>query len=402
MSNGSILRGGRGNSSEPPSGPFLEDITDSGIFPYNSFMHPSSYLKPNANAVLTRRRDLLVPSLMPPGLDPHQILGEYNRYIDNRIQQRIAELSSFPSTMGEGFIDQQSSIIENSTEAESLKHPTLDVAPNTHGKMRAVIELKALGLVNKQRLLRAQVVERLVHGSLVPVDRKDLRRFRKPTVRDVRATENLERKQRQDRERRAKQKHLDYLTVICQHGQVNVLQNRRAHQNKAIGVGRRALAFHTQTEKEEQKRIERISKERLRALKADDEEAYLKLIDTAKDTRITHLLRQTDSYLDSLAQAVQAQQADDALRVPVGDIDETAFGAQRMDDEGEDRPKVDYYSIAHRITEKISAQPTILVGGSLKDYQLKGLQWMVSLYNNRLNGILADEMVGYSSISQMI
>jgi ATP-dependent helicase STH1/SNF2 len=37
-------------------------------------------------------------------------------------------------------------------------------------------------------------------------------------------------------------------------------------------------------------------------------------------------------------------------------------------------------------------QPSILVGGTLKDYQLKGLQWMVSLYNNHLNGILADEM----------
>jgi ATP-dependent helicase STH1/SNF2 len=33
-----------------------------------------------------------------------------------------------------------------------------------------------------------------------------------------------------------------------------------------------------------------------------------------------------------------------------------------------------------------------LVGGKLKEYQVKGLQWMVSLYNNRLNGILADEM----------
>ena len=34
----------------------------------------------------------------------------------------------------------------------------------------------------------------------------------------------------------------------------------------------------------------------------------------------------------------------------------------------------------------------MLEGGTLKEYQLKGLQWMVSLYNNRLNGILADEM----------
>lgn len=47
--------------------------------------------------------------------------------------------------------------------------------------------------------------------------------------------------------------------------------------------------------------------------------------------------------------------------------------------------------MAHRIQEKVS-QPAIMTGGKLKDYQVKGLQWMVSLYNNRLNGILADEM----------
>jgi superfamily II DNA or RNA helicase len=34
----------------------------------------------------------------------------------------------------------------------------------------------------------------------------------------------------------------------------------------------------------------------------------------------------------------------------------------------------------------------LLQFGTLKDYQLQGLQWLVSLYNNNLNGILADEM----------
>jgi len=34
----------------------------------------------------------------------------------------------------------------------------------------------------------------------------------------------------------------------------------------------------------------------------------------------------------------------------------------------------------------------MLKGGKLKEYQLDGLQWMVSLFNNKLNGILADEM----------
>ena len=49
--------------------------------------------------------------------------------------------------------------------------------------------------------------------------------------------------------------------------------------------------------------------------------------------------------------------------------------------------------IMNYISEKVSRQSAILRGGTLKEYQLKGLQWMVSLYNNRLNGILADEMV---------
>ena len=34
----------------------------------------------------------------------------------------------------------------------------------------------------------------------------------------------------------------------------------------------------------------------------------------------------------------------------------------------------------------------MLQGGDLKEYQLAGLEWLVSLYNNNLNGILADEM----------
>nr|CAD7453329.1 unnamed protein product [Timema tahoe] len=51
-----------------------------------------------------------------------------------------------------------------------------------------------------------------------------------------------------------------------------------------------------------------------------------------------------------------------------------------------------YYSIAHTINEIVTEQSTILVNGSLKEYQIKGLEWLVSLFNNNLNGILADEM----------
>lgn len=224
-------------------------------------------------------------------------------------------------------------------------------------------------------------------------DRAAYRRMKKQSLREARMTEKLERQQRQDREGREKQKHLDYLQNIVNHGR-DMIQWHRTQQMKQNKLGRLVLQFHAHIEKEEAKRIERISKERLKALKNDDEEAYMRLIDQAKDTRITHLLQQTDSYLASLAEAVTAQQNDSVHTDVI-----TRGGIELMDDDkdfdygdGEDNRRNDYYNIAHKIQEKITKQPGILTGGTLKEYQMKGLQWMASLYNNRLNGILADEM----------
>ena len=39
-----------------------------------------------------------------------------------------------------------------------------------------------------------------------------------------------------------------------------------------------------------------------------------------------------------------------------------------------------------------SRQPALITGVTMREYQLAGLEWMVSLYENGLNGILADEM----------
>ncbi|KAI0825398.1 SNF2 family N-terminal domain-containing protein [Trametes gibbosa] len=382
-----------------PKGPFLEDDVNSGIYPYNAYLHPFSHLKrdPKVGTTMwaTRMQRLLVPSVMPVGLDPHQMIEERNHYIDARIDQRIRELESLPAMLGDGGLDdpldEADKEKENAT-LEQLIHPPL----NTHGKLRALIELKSLRVLDKQRSLRASVAERLMHGSLLPLNRTDFRRVRKPAVRDARMTEQMERKQRIERERRAKQKHVEQLGVICAHGREVIAANNAA-QDRVKRLSKAVLSFHAHTEKEEQKRIERLAKERLKALKNDDEEAYMKLIDTAKDTRITHLLKQTDAYLDSLAQAVVEQQRSeghdmaDVFESEEGPVSEETFGAKSFGVE-EDKGKLDYYAVAHMIKEKITVQPSILVGGSLKDYQLKGLQWMVSLYNNKLNGILADEM----------
>lgn len=35
--------------------------------------------------------------------------------------------------------------------------------------------------------------------------------------------------------------------------------------------------------------------------------------------------------------------------------------------------------------------------GKMRDYQVRGLNWLISLYENGINGILADEMVNVPS-----
>jgi len=150
------------------------------------------------------------------------------------------------------------------------------------------------------------------------VDRSGYRRMKKQSLREARMTEKFERQQRVDREAREKQKHLDYLQTICNHGR-ELINVHRMHQAKQNKLGRAVLQLHAHIEKEEQKRAERISKERILALKADDEEAYMKLIDEEKDTRLTLLLRQTGTFLESLTRAVVDQQND---RMYTEDVDE--------------------------------------------------------------------------------
>nr|CDS30859.1 global transcription activator snf2l2 [Hymenolepis microstoma] len=62
------------------------------------------------------------------------------------------------------------------------------------------------------------------------------------------------------------------------------------------------------------------------------------------------------------------------------------------DDEYKSGGSQSYYALAHAIREQVKVQASILVNGKLKEYQMRGLEWLVSLYNNNLNGILADEM----------
>jgi ATP-dependent helicase STH1/SNF2 len=322
-----------------------------------------------------RNQRLCIPSVFPSGIDYGQLRHEREIIIFNRMKARYAELKALPGNLAHW--DTSKDVVE---------------ADDTV-KRKAIIELKALGLYAKQRALREKIGRQMMHfdNLAMTTNRSQYRRTKKQSVREARITEKLEKQQRDAREHREKKKHTDFLESV-QHHKLEIKNSAESARSKMHKMGRAMFAQHFNIEKEEQKRIERNAKQRLQALKANDEEAYLKLLDQAKDTRITHLLRQTDGFLKQLASSVKAQQRQAAQMHGGEPIEEEEEESEIESEDEESGRKIDYYAVAHRVKEEVTEQANILVGGNLKEYQLKGLQWMLSLYNNNLNGILADEM----------
>jgi ATP-dependent helicase STH1/SNF2 len=335
---------------------------------YTGFKSPHAGLSSKINYLAHGKREMrpMIPSIMPSGVDIEKLRNERETIVYNRMQARLSELRSLPAN-----------VVHWDTRSE-------DLTPEDTLKRKAIIEMKMLGLYAKQRLMRERIGRQMIQydNLAMTANRSHYRRMKKQSLREARITEKLEKQQRDARESREKKKHTDYIQTVLNHArEVNAAaHNQRQKMQK---LGRMMLTQHQNIEKEEQKRLERTAKQRLALLKSDNEEAYLKLLDQAKDTRITHLLKQTDGFLSQLAASVKQQQRKAAERY--GDASQEFLGdddSEEDEDEDEEsvtRQKIDYYAVAHRIKEEVNAQPSILVGGTLKEYQLKGLQWMISL-----------------------
>lgn len=312
--------------------------------------------------------------------------------IATKIANRLRELESLPANLGSFAADQL---------------VALHLQPLDQLKMRTLIELKSLRVLAKQK----QVRKALIFGSALKAhyDVEYLKDYlitllaqRSMYVRPKIIqpdTQNLAAKLEERKELEAKRaEHALHVAKVRQILNLSeeIVGRRMSKMAKRALIARAVNNFHNITEKDELKKLEKTARQRLQALKANDEEAYMKLLDQTKDHRITHLLKQTNSFLDSLAQAVKVQQVEQGADIPIDQqatTEDTAAPEEGDEDTVDElREKIDYYQVAHRIKEDITAQPKILVGGQLKEYQIKGLQWMVSLYNNKLNGILADEM----------
>lgn len=439
---------------------------------------------------LQQKPSKLTPVAKPPGIDPIEIMRERENRVSQRIAHRTEELSNLPADIPEEL------------------------------KRKAMMELRALRLTAFQRQLRREVISCMrrditLETSLNP---RLYKRSKRQGLRDSRMTEKLEKQQRVEQERKKRQKHQEYLNAVLQHGK-DFKEYHRNMAAKIAKVNKLVLTYHANNEREQKREQERIEKERMKALMANDEVGYRKMIDKEKNKRLDFLLTQTDEYIKNLSDMVKQHKADQRRRArekkakkkarrerkkndksftggdgnkvnghttstEISDslhgglldessqqsdmrvtVIETATGnklsgndaplssqletwlevnpgyevapreaeseseysdfedeeeEEELEDEiDEEELKKDdengtpeepavpdaieddeyknsgmetYYGVAHAIREQVTTQASLMVNGALKEYQIKGLEWLVSLYNNNLNGILADEM----------
>eukprot|EP01043_Picozoa_sp_COSAG02_P023787 COSAG02_NODE_1280_length_13477_cov_9.042906_6_plen_1052_part_00 len=142
----------------------------------------------------------------------------------------------------------------------------------------------------------------------------------------------------------------------------------------------KAEKWHNDKIRDDKKLEEKRRRERIQALRDNDEEKYLALLKSEKNERLNHLMKETEAHLQLLTEKMQMTGPEGPLSNGEEFDGQPRTAGQR------------FHQAAHAAKEQITEQPTILVGGDLKSYQIEGLNWTVSLFNNGLNGILADEM----------
>ncbi|CAI5742810.1 unnamed protein product [Hyaloperonospora brassicae] len=284
------------------------------------------------------------------------------------------------------FMQTLQQFLTSSLEKMESYHGELD-----ENEQRTLRDLRCVLLQQKLRrhVAKAHATRLALLGEPSAVDRRSFRR-RRPVLRvELQSDEREKRKKSVAMEKKRRADHQMYLKAILNHSREFFAyhKNVKAQVSK---FSKSVKAIIDQRASKAEREEDRQEKLRLKALKANDMEAYGKLVAEAKNERLTYLLSQTNSYLDSIRQLVRQHKRKHHV------VDEFTARYDAHHEDGKDTSTDDqdddlnYLEIASK--GELPRQPFMLVGGDLKEYQLRGLQWMVSLYDNHLNGILADEM----------
>jgi len=197
-------------------------------------------------------------------------------------------------------------------------------------------------------------------------------------------------KKKRDREKKARE---GFCKEVTKHHKTftKFYEERKKKYNKDILA--KLMKWHADKKKREENDEGKQERERIRALKEHDEEAYLELLKKTKNERILNLIKETDAFMNKLGAKVLQERVggEEVVEEAQMEVAAEADGGHAVV-ESMQKNRNKYYELTSGIVEKVEQQPRMLKAGQMRSYQLKGLEWMVSLFNNQLNGILADEM----------
>ena len=118
-------------------------------------------------------------------------------------------------------------------------------------------------------------------------------------------------------------------------------------------------------------------------------------VNDGRTKRFDYLLKQTEVFSHFMGGSSKAKsplkvkqpKQKSAKNSKVGD------NRHRKTEEEEDEELLTDLNNAKKNMVQFDESPHYIKNGKMRDYQVRGLNWMISLYENGINGILADEMV---------
>ncbi|XP_015947498.1 ATP-dependent helicase BRM [Arachis duranensis] len=282
--------------------------------------------------------------------------------------------------------------------------------------LRLQIEEKKLRLVDLQARLRDEIDQQ--QQEIMAMPDRPYRKFVRLCERQrMELARQVQASQRALREKQLKSIFQWRKKLLETHW---AIRDARTARNRGVGK------YHERMMREFSKRKDDDRNKRMEALKNNDVDRYREMLleqqtsmpgDAAERYAVlSTFLTQTEEYLHKLGSKITAaknqQEVEEAAK--------SAAAAARLQGLSEEEVRAaaacageevmirnrflemnaprdsssvnKYYNLAHAVSETVIRQPSMLRAGTLRDYQLVGLQWMLSLYNNKLNGILADEM----------
>ncbi|XP_004510773.1 ATP-dependent helicase BRM isoform X2 [Cicer arietinum] len=282
--------------------------------------------------------------------------------------------------------------------------------------LRLQIEEKKIRLLDLQARLRDDIDQQ--QQEIMAMPDRPYRKFVRLCERQrMELARQVQASQRAAREKQLKSIFLWRKKLLETHW---AIRDARTARNRGVAK------YHERMLREFSKRKDEDRNKRMEALKNNDVDRYREMLleqqtsipgDAAERYAVlSSFLSQTEEYLHKLGSKITAAKN----QQEVEEASKAAAAAARLQGLSEEEVRAaaacageevmirnrflemnaprdnssvnKYYNLAHAVNEMIIRQPSLLRAGTLRDYQLVGLQWMLSLYNNKLNGILADEM----------